>query len=56
MVAKHDDFLEIGIEDPSGLSIHSTGLIGQFLGCVEYKIDEVSFPKSFKLFKNAILE
>merc|ERR1711990_461900 len=40
MVAKHDDFLEIGIEDPSGLSINSTGLIGQFLGCVEYKIDE----------------
>ena len=43
MVAKHDDFLEIGIEDPSGLSINSTGLIGQFLGCVEYTIDEVGF-------------
>ena len=45
MVAKHEDFLEIGIEDPSGLSINSTGLIGQFLGCVEYTIDEVGFRK-----------
>lgn len=31
--------LEFGIEDPSGLSIRSTGLIGQFLGCIRFAIE-----------------
>ena len=32
-----DHYLEFGIEDPSGLSIRSTGLVGQFLGCIRYR-------------------
>ena len=31
--------LEFGIEDPSGLSIRSIGLIGQFLGCIRFAIE-----------------
>ena len=38
LISKNHNQLEFGIEDPSGLSIRSSGLVGQFLGCIKFNV------------------